>query len=291
MKKYFLILILILFILTPVLAVAAASDITENLVWLTEPWFEYDNIWFCYHCAVNGLLGSRADMLSDMKTILDNYYNQEDNSVLLCIGHCGGTAEYFYDGEKEVFVLYDGLELEYYTVGEFIKYWDNWSWDSPLLTLTPVRRTDSEKIKLDETGFPDPEYIGDKYALIYGDKFITDFIYDDYKTKTSWLIVNDLIDVKLNGKWGIIDKTGNIAIPFIFEDIEFIDEKTAFAKYDGKYGVLDVRNTIANIKNLEIFENIESSPKTGDSNLIYIMILVISVILTRGIKNKCLYSG
>jgi hypothetical protein len=46
--------------------------------------------------------------------------------------------------------------------------------------------------------------------------------------------------VKINNKWGIIDKNANILAPFEFEHITFIDKNSVFAKYNGKYGVLRV---------------------------------------------------
>lgn len=46
--------------------------------------------------------------------------------------------------------------------------------------------------------------------------------------------------VRQNGKWGIVDFNGNIVVPFVLGHSIAIDDYTAFAKYDGKYGILNM---------------------------------------------------
>jgi hypothetical protein len=52
--------------------------------------------------------------------------------------------------------------------------------------------------------------------------------------------VPDFIEVIQNGMYGIIDKNGDIIVPFVFEHILAIDEHRAFAKYEGAYGIISV---------------------------------------------------
>ena len=49
-----------------------------------------------------------------------------------------------------------------------------------------------------------------------------------------------------DGRHGLIDETGQTIIPFLFEHIYNIDGNTAFAKYNGYYGIIDVGQTALN---------------------------------------------
>jgi hypothetical protein len=84
----------------------------------------------------------------------------------------------------------------------------------------------------------DAAYIGGKYAFAYGADFVSDFIYDHSGFETNE--PPDKTATQLGGKWGIIDSSGEILVPFIFEHILYIDSGTAFAKYEGKYGIIFV---------------------------------------------------
>jgi len=117
--------------------------------------------------------------------------------------------------------------------------------------LNAFRKVDADKIigKAGELSLnPDffeilnDAYVSDKYAFAYNSTFVTDFIYD----YSGWWAHNDRDDavaVGLNGKWGVIGKDGEIMVPFVFDELIFIDDVSAFAKCNGKYGILDVRET------------------------------------------------
>jgi hypothetical protein len=270
-------------------AVTAVTVLNDSLVWLIEPEFEYERIFYCAGCSYN-LFGAMPEFrmesdindfnsdenIKNFKANLDrfNYYG----SAFISEGHGMSTIRFFFDEKKEIFVVYrtveGGINLSYYTIHDFS---DNYIPRVPVNYLIPVRQIDSEKIippdqNESEEWYDLSEAVGEKYALMYGEIFITDFIYDNYEPRGSGYAVNDLIDMQLNGKWGIIDKNGNVAIPFLFDDIEFLNDDIAFAKYGGKYGVLDLRNTITIIAG--------DSPVTDDNMLINIIyILIISVIL------------
>lgn len=254
---------------------------SSGFVWIIEPELEYDRIYYCGICNLFGeeprgnintaSVGHDPD-LSNVKTHLiefSRYY--DDNSAYVCVGHGFSTNQYFYDDEKkEIFVIYSagdsGAQLNHYTLNEFKEHFPVFFFESCLI---PIRKVDSEKIEMDESWSLDYTYIGDKYALMYGDEFITGYIYDDYKSRGNRYSVNDLIDMQLNGKWGIIDKNGNAVMPFVFEDIEFINDDAAFVKYEGKYGVLDVKSTI--------FAFV-SSPTTSDGVSVYIFVVLLTFV-------------
>ena len=77
-----------------------------------------------------------------------------------------------------------------------------------------------------------------KYAVSLGTEMLSEFIYDG--GEMSWRLFNDVIAVELDNRWGIIDINGNIVIPFEFEHAISIDNETAFAKLDGKVGIVQI---------------------------------------------------
>ena len=92
-------------------------------------------------------------------------------------------------------------------------------------------------------------YMSEKYALAYGKTFVSEFIYDcfdNYHSNTVYIPVCDFIAMLLDGKGGIINKGGHTAVPFFFDDVIIIDIETAFAKHNGKYGILDINRTSEN---------------------------------------------
>jgi len=92
--------------------------------------------------------------------------------------------------------------------------------------------------------FLDPEVYSGKTALMYNRELVTDFIFDGgeppWRSSVSWWrsYNYDAIHVSRDGYWGMVDRNGNTVLPFIFEDIVRIDEVTAFARIDGRYGIL-----------------------------------------------------
>jgi len=213
-------------------------------VWKVEAELEYDKIYYCAGCD----LLKDAD-ISDIKTIIETFTSY-DGTVYICSAHGMLTRQFFIDEEKELVIVYEtsdgGAFIYYYTPEELNerRSWPVYNFDSS--RLYAFRRINSEKIIIHEDNgeithvdFGDA-IIDGKYALVQGTTFITDFIYDDYKSWGARYTSIDFTDFKLDDKWGIVDKTGNIILPFIFEDIEFINDKYAFAKYGGKYGILDM---------------------------------------------------
>ena len=92
----------------------------------------------------------------------------------------------------------------------------------------------------------DPDAYG-KLAVMHRGELVTDFIFD-CEDNRNWNQIpwGNMIAMIMDGKWGIINSGGNIAIPFIFDHILSIDDNKAFANYKGKYGILNVPLTLAN---------------------------------------------
>jgi len=210
----------------------------HGLVWVVEPILEYERILYCvYHQSYNaygpgvyGILNTKTGLITDDK----------DNFGHPCGGHGGTSFTFLFDEEKELFIRWitgdHEEELNIYSYDDF-----------PSNQLNAFRKVNSEKIQeLEYAPFGGKEYdfsqayAGNKYALAFGVKYITDFIYD----RAPWGYSGGqergyAITLILDGKFGIFHKEGEPATPFIFDDIIIIDKDTAFVKYNGKYGILD----------------------------------------------------
>ena len=184
-------------------------------------------------------------------------------------GHGGGAALYLYDEGRNLYGYYGHDEG-----GEFFEMWPeddfllhhNWFAD----VLKTFQKIDSSLVKSEKIEYGTNEwdffteydlsdaFIDEKHAIALGTTFVSDFIYDQFDRYSDYPYFNgsplylygfspNYIAVRLDGEWGIIDKDGNTAVPFRFEDILIIDEETAFAKINGRYGILDVNKTAESI--------------------------------------------
>ena len=87
------------------------------------------------------------------------------------------------------------------------------------------------------------------FALMYNHQFTTVFAFHEIRTAriiNNFEIVETLpfAAVKIDNTWGVVDVNGNIVIPYMFEDFAFIDGNTAFAKFNGAYGILDISENL-----------------------------------------------
>lgn len=53
-----------------------------------------------------------------------------------------------------------------------------------------------------------------------------------------------LCPVQVNGKWGYINTTGNVAIPCVYEDVWHFENEVAIVRQGGKYGLINKRGDI-----------------------------------------------
>jgi len=58
-----------------------------------------------------------------------------------------------------------------------------------------------------------------------------------------WDFFSEWTAVKLNGKWGYIDKTGKEVIPLKFDNVFEFDGRVAYVKFNGKWGYSDITGT------------------------------------------------
>ena len=170
-------------------------------------------------------------------------------------GGIPAPMEWLYD-ESNNFYGYYGTVEEYeppdfkmYTQSAFANmlkemYW----WDPDILNeLRAFRKIDASKVKQVESEWYDFEYdlsgayIGKKFAVAYGTDFVTDFIFDHETQARTNSPTENFIAIKSGGKWGVVNKTGEVVVPFEFDEIIFSDLKTAFVLSGGKYGIIEIK--------------------------------------------------
>jgi len=84
------------------------------------------------------------------------------------------------------------------------------------------------------------------FALMYNYQFITDFIFNGgtrFRHNFEYVEGFPFMAMHVGGIWGLVDRFGNVVFPFMFENLVIIDGNTAFARYNGLYGILDIRTT------------------------------------------------
>ena len=209
---------------------------TSDIVWIVEPTLEYNEVYYCWLC------GYTANSFT---------YIIDESTGQITGFHDGHGGPYFqtwlYDSESGIFALYRygwDQEITIHPINDFsihfLSYVNN---------LNYVKQVDVNKIiKIEVEDWEysynlGTKYENSKYAISYGSVLLTDFIYDNPDNLSDSLIYKNAIPVSINGKWGFINKSGNLIIPFIFDHAASSDGETAFVKINGKYGIIDVRGS------------------------------------------------
>ncbi|MCL2441035.1 MAG: WG repeat-containing protein [Treponema sp.] len=211
--------------------------INENdIVWIVEPVFDYNDVYYCDICGYTA--NSYTYILNRLTGQIAAYHGGHGGSYLL---------EFLYDSENKMFgerIFGWDEEVEIYSIDQFSEHF-------PMHEniLNYVRQFDFTKIIISESEWGEKiynfgeKYANSKYAIALGSTLLTDFIFDRPDNLSTILRYENAIPVSKDGKWGFIDKWGNIAVPLIFDHIASYDGDTAFMKINGKYGIIDVLGT------------------------------------------------
>ena len=109
--------------------------------------------------------------------------------------------------------------------------------DKNLVLKIPVALDDIDpKYKFSGQGMERVKY-GDKYGFInvFTGEMVTPFEFSDTRKPTAGLFW-----VKKNNKWGCIDKTGKVRIPFLYDEASgFTQEDRSAVAINGKFGHID----------------------------------------------------
>ena len=198
--------------------------------WAVPPTLEYDVIYYCLICGA--FTGDYMDILDPATgEALDAHY-----------GHGGYSGWLVYDEAEDVLGFYQvdesGGDLMLLSLSELAS-------ELPFFadTLNLWHVVDSTKIELVDYDWGEDYYLGDdfpgKCALAYGDNLLTDYIFDEGETYGGRLF-NNIIAVRQGDYWGIFDRNGTAVVPFMLEQAITINDNSAFAKLDGKYGIIQI---------------------------------------------------
>jgi hypothetical protein len=238
----------------------------DKLVWFVEPTLDLGSIWYCeihdvfIDSAVVDGIGVPDNVTIDEKTGIPN------EEFVDCSHECMSN-EMTNSTQKQVWWLYyeeddsfgyvdfsnNGINVEMYPMIEFEKHFPN-----ETETVKAVHRVN--------TGMPDliDRFISNSVhpitgtAVAFGDEFVTDFIYSgqsfgrqvDMFVGVS--IIDDYDNVSKGLKHGIIDATGMEVLPFWFNRLHIIDERSAFVRLEDsdKWGIIDIYESYIKIHNV-----------------------------------------
>ena len=229
------------------------DNVLDEFTWAISPTFEHQNISFC---VCNPLADVDLSDVSSVRAILNDFNNPYDNTVFLCFGHGFTVTKHFFAEDEDVFVKFEGNysvgdKLTLFTREEFISRPHHTIGADYSNHLYLMRKIDLNKVHVTESIFGNEiikaydlssAYYG-KYAVVRGNEFITDFIFDYNIGRANWdtrYTSTQIIRLQLGDRWGILDRNANTILPFIFDDIELISDYFAFAKYDGMYGIINI---------------------------------------------------
>jgi len=203
----------------------------SGLTWLVPPTFAYEQIRHCWLCG----FFTRPDwMLIDEGTGAALGYKE---------GHGGSHIELFYDESLDLFGEFIGMHVPTFhplTRGEFLTELSMF-----VDTFNLFHGIDTTRI-IHTNGVDGPPMYDFSQArtgvaaLAVGVDFLGWFEFDGDEWQATFERGLNIIAVKQGDYWGVIDHTGSVIIPFVFDHVIPIDEHTAFAKYGGLYGILQL---------------------------------------------------
>jgi len=222
----------------PAIVLETALEAVSGLVWSVAPTLPHDSVTMCLW----GPIDSQRRLIDPQTGLLTG----EE-----CGGHGGHSPNFVYDMELGLFGQ-PGYGDAYHTlfgvlpINEFLDIADQWTVQRAR-ELIAVEAVDSTLKDLGSEGWDgwwlaEEAFLG-QFAVMYNNEFLTDFIFDD--GLRGWRNYRlEYLPMSRDGMWGLIDKSGNVVIDFIFGNLVIIDEDTAFAKYEGSYGILDIRSSL-----------------------------------------------
>lgn len=199
----------------------------DNYEWIIEPTLNYDDIIYYESMAEYAAFKGSDSVIIKPDDIIQGKLVETEVPGM---GIGGGIV--VYDIERKIWgsIHFDSGETYVFkTITDAINYTKN---HSNLADTFPVLSITVEDITSDN--FVSNYEINWEYAFATTDGFVTDFIFDE----TDGYPHTNNPAVMQNNKWGFIDKTGELIIPYEFDDAISIDNERAFVKQNGKWGVI-----------------------------------------------------
>jgi len=218
-----------------------------NVVWIVEPSLDVEYIrYLSTRDTFVALIASNQEV--DVDPLTGRLTGEERTNP----GY-PRNANFVYDPERNLFGEHWGNpSLELHPMSEFLtRFSNNANTINVFYSVDPSQGY--------STGYAGNQWrsLG-KGAVAFGSSFVTDFIYDVDcgGVGSQWIygatpftrggnLNNPLVAaVSLGGRWGIVNQHGNTVVPHEFEHIVTIDNTSAFAKYNGRYGILRIPSGI-----------------------------------------------
>ena len=226
-------------------AVTGANQSADALIWIVEPALPHQSIRLC-NC------GSFVDQ--DWN-IIDPATGQLTGDYHF--GHGGQSPALVYDANLGL-IGHTGFGDGYHSLlglvspAEFMEVFPDWyiEYVSGLTAVELVDSTLRQYWEWQEGSWELTEdaFLG-QFALMYNHQFTTAFAFNEIRIARiidNFRIAETLsfAAVRVDNLWGVVDINGNVVIPYMFEDLTFIDANTAFARVNGAYGILDVSENL-----------------------------------------------
>jgi len=224
--------------------VAAPAEEQAALTWKVEPAFAHENVYFCSLCGFY----SHSNWMR-----LDEITGAETADFKG--GHGGRPEMLLYDESLNLFGLLTGYwwgELNFLPENEFTANAPQFADSLNLFhSVDTTRVTYINGVDGPRSYDISQALIGRK-AIAVGTDFVTGFDFDsgewhpnrsgtDGFVGYNYYSFHSIVAVRQGNNWGIFDSAGNTLVPFVLEHAITIDNHTAFAKYGGLYGILQVR--------------------------------------------------
>jgi len=230
--------------------VEPAPDPETGYTWVVEPTLEYEWINYCALCNMFVTTVYTAEPGNEAIFPDDNYTTFELDRITgqftgeIHESHqkysVSGMVIWVYDPDLDLFGWFQwismdvGVIYELYPMSEFAEHFPK-EFDR----IRTVRRYDTTVATRGSEFLPGEGYSGD--AVMYGDKFITDFEYDMQsnpgRQQPSIISIHDS-DGNDGSNYGIMNKDGVLIVPFDSWMLVTITETTAFANRNGKWGII-----------------------------------------------------
>jgi len=252
-------LVMMLGLAVPVMANQTLTATNESFapVWVVPPPLDIAPFWLCI-C---------GDFVDSQDRVIDPTTGRVSNR--LHYGHGGGGPGFVFDPALNMFG-HPGYSDEYniflgmHPIGEFERaIGDGWigDWFGQLSRdLIVVQEVDSTMRQSREWWSQDEwtsdwwylplEAFSGRAALMYNRQLVTGFDFDSIAGLPRFDFdepVFGFFAAQVGDRWGLIDRHGDVVIPYVFSNLILIDENTAFANFNGSYGILNLNQTMANV--------------------------------------------
>ena len=210
---------------------------SHELVWKVEPTLEHEAIAYCFSCG----FFSKPDSV-----ILDEITGE---ALGFKDAHGQPILKLFYDPTLSLFGAYAGMTIPVFNTFSEDEFLSEFPYLADKFNL--FHGIDSTKVVTSGGGADSPpkfdfgDALNGMTALAIGTDIASWHEFDDDEYQTTIERGLGIVAVRSGELWGILDNNGNMAAPFMFEHAIAIDNYTAFAKHDGLYGILQVKEANA----------------------------------------------